>query len=924
MSQANTPTRIPSLDGLRAISILLVLHGHLLATRNYLRPEPQLWLGDTGNLGVRVFFVISGFLITTLLLQERANTGRIDIKQFYLRRAFRIFPAFYAYVAALLVASITGSWNVPTRDLIHASTYTINFVSDRSWQVGHLWSLAVEEQFYLLWPALLLLFGMHSGLFIAGLVMLTTPLMRLGWAYLFPQQQALIGEAFPTVCDTIAAGCLLALAREKLHALPRYRAVLEWRGFFLVPLVGFAINAQLPHWTKLHWLVGESCVNLAIAVTLDWCMRNPSGTVGSWLNARPVAYLGTLSYSIYLWQQPFLNRHSTAWYCAFPQNLALVAVLAVLSYYLVERPFLALRKRMTWTSRSVVALLAVALAASMWGCRSSAPSSSAFAPPSSAPNQSVSTGSNPVPAGDPSRVPDDPFRGAPPQPALSNPVTTARSGSGTLYEVGPGKKYAEPDTVPWGSLEAGDVVNIYHRPEPYRFKLCLRGEGTAEAPIVINGVTDAQGNRPRFDFSGARTASGCNPGGGDDVFDTQSEWSLEDFAGIVVRAGVRDPWGYKPRFIEIRNLELYGATSGNPFTNLQGKPAKYRGGTAIWLQPSADVLIENCVIYDNTQGVFVMAKGDELGQACERVTLRNNRIYGNGEVGSFLFHNVYMQSTNPVVEGNYIGVLRKGSEGSSYKSRSSGEVFRYNYVEASARAVDLVQAEEQTPGVGTQPDYGVDQFYGNVIVNDCGLTRCAGVPLHFGGDNLGRQENDTQLFVPKRAYRRHLYFYNNTVFSRASAEQMYNVVFFDLSERSTRVDAWNNIFYAGGSAHYSWLLFSGQLNLMGTNVVQGNVAAAAERSLPENYSLVVSGQLLQVDPGFVAPDKFDFRPTWNSLPAAPRGETPASTAAGGPAQPSVILSPQLRQNGMQPRNEATSGGPTLGALAPAPHSASDR
>jgi hypothetical protein len=168
--------------------------------------------------------------------------------------------------------------------------------------------------------------------------------------------------------------------------------------------------------------------------------------------------------------------------------------------------------------------------------------------------------------------------------------------------------------------------------------------------------------------------------------------------------------------------------------------------------------------------------------------------------------------------------------------------------------------------------------------------------------------------VPKCAYRRQLYFYNNIVVSRASEEHMYNVVFFDLSERGTRVDAWSNIFYASGSAHYSWLLFAGQLNLMGNNVAYGTIAPAAEQSLTENYSVVVSGQLLGVDPGFVAPDKFDFRPTWNSLQAAPQGETPAG--AGGPAHPAVILSPRPRQNGMQPRTDLA--GPTVGALAPAP------
>jgi peptidoglycan/LPS O-acetylase OafA/YrhL len=346
MSQPNLLTRIPSLDGLRAISIALVLHGHLLGTRNYWGPELMAWQGDTGNLGVRIFFVISGFLITNLLLEERERTGAIDLKAFYIRRAFRIFPAFYAYILVLALAIAMGWLDVPVRDLVHASTYTINFVTERRWQVGHLWSLAVEEQFYLLWPALLVLVGVRNGLFAVIVVILGTPFVRVAWSYVFPEHRAWIGEAFPTVCDTLATGCLLALIRPRLDRSTVYRQVLQWPGFALVPLAAVIVNAQLVRFTRVHWLLGETLVNLAIAVTIDWAIRHPTSRVGSLLNARPLVYVGMLSYSLYLWQQPLLNRYSPSWWCEFPQNVVFAGLAAVLSYSLIERPLLEWRRRL--------------------------------------------------------------------------------------------------------------------------------------------------------------------------------------------------------------------------------------------------------------------------------------------------------------------------------------------------------------------------------------------------------------------------------------------------------------------------------------------------------------------------------------------------------------------------------------------------
>jgi peptidoglycan/LPS O-acetylase OafA/YrhL len=340
---SSAPARIRSLDGLRAVSIVLVFIAHLAGTRGAPdRATIERIFGDSGNFGVRVFFVISGFLITNLLFEEQRKTGTISLRGFYLRRTFRIFPAFYAYLLVVFVAAQVGLVALRPWDMLAASTYTINYHYDRSWYVGHIWSLSVEEQFYLVWPALLLMLGARSALWTAVCVTLVAPVVRVTVMRFVPAWRAGVGESFPTVADAIAAGCLLAALRDRLWAIPRVQRALASGWFVLVPLSVVAAN-RLP--LRFALSVGETIMNLGIALIVERAVRFPDGLTGRFLNARPVAYVGSLSYSLYLWQQPFFNRHSEATVASFPLNLAIVIVLAVASHHLIEKPFLRLRGR---------------------------------------------------------------------------------------------------------------------------------------------------------------------------------------------------------------------------------------------------------------------------------------------------------------------------------------------------------------------------------------------------------------------------------------------------------------------------------------------------------------------------------------------------------------------------------------------------
>lgn len=384
-----------------------------------------------------------------------------------------------------------------------------------------------------------------------------------------------------------------------------------------------------------------------------------------------------------------------------------------------------------------------------------------------------------------------------------------------VFGVGPGLQYADLDTVPWSRLGPGDVVLVHHRAEPYRNKIALRGQGTAAAPIQLVGVTDSAGRRPVLDFDGAKTAAGCNPGDGTDIFTQVPEYG-ESLGGIVIKRAAQgdDYYTYKPRHVRIANLELRGARKGAQYRTLAGGMATYGSAAALYALQGADIQAENCVIHDSAFGVFTMAKDDILAQAVERLHLKSCRIFGNGVVGSFLEHNVYSQANGVVVDGCYLGKLRAGSLGSTFKDRSAQLIFRNNWVECSARALDMVHTEGNALGIEALPHYGRDYVYNNDILVDVYEA------IHYGGDNTGEQEGGTApVFVAPGAYRDRLFFWGNRV--RFSGTH-YRLVMFGLSAASVQCDAWANTFtFAGQFTDVSLLEYAGQLRLGPGNSIVG-------------------------------------------------------------------------------------------------------
>jgi len=335
--------RIASLDGLRAISIGLVLIGHLSGTRYFPLPKSVGDFFSLAEVGVIIFFVISGYLITTLLLQEVATTGRIHLLKFYFRRTLRIFPPYYTLILVLLLLRWWQLIPLSNHDVLHAVTYTSNYFAPQGWYLGHTWSLAVEEQFYLLWPAALLWLGKRRAMLIAASLLLICPTVRV--FSLFNLWHRPDSAAFEMVADSLACGCLLALWREHLHQQPVYQRLLNSRLFLLLPVTMLLVSG-LHHSTKIYYSLGLSFINIGAAICVDWCITWHDGKVGRWLNARGLVLIGVLSYSLYLWQQVFLNRTASTIITTFPLNLALTLLAAMVSYYWIEAPTLRLRQRL--------------------------------------------------------------------------------------------------------------------------------------------------------------------------------------------------------------------------------------------------------------------------------------------------------------------------------------------------------------------------------------------------------------------------------------------------------------------------------------------------------------------------------------------------------------------------------------------------
>jgi peptidoglycan/LPS O-acetylase OafA/YrhL len=355
------PRQIPSLDGLRGAAIALVVFGHACATTSAPAFLDRPIFTSLGNVGVRLFFVISGFLITTLLLRDIEKHGQIRLRDFYIRRTLRIFPALFFYIGAMWVAHTIGIIDLSfkpgskqfvdsiTPDLIHALTFTQNYNHDYNWYFNHLWSLSVEEQFYLLWPFTLFFLGPRRGAIVGAVILLVAPVIRSAM-YLFGSgPEIAMSREFQAVADALATGCIFALLHNRLSESSHYsKFIADWGVPAALTLVAAGYGTALVS-RPLAYTIGATFSNFGMIILLQHIVRHPEKFVGQLCNFRPFMMIGVLSYSLYLWQQPFLYFGSSAWVCAFPQNIFFSFAAAIASYFAIEKPFLRLKEKISST-----------------------------------------------------------------------------------------------------------------------------------------------------------------------------------------------------------------------------------------------------------------------------------------------------------------------------------------------------------------------------------------------------------------------------------------------------------------------------------------------------------------------------------------------------------------------------------------------
>ena len=319
----------PELDGLRGIAILVVLGAHTGVPG---------FAGGGGGVGVVLFFVLSGYLITSLLLSERRRTGQVDLRAFYIRRGLRLLPALAAVL--LVVAGLAMLHWIPAPadqvnyPLVELSVmaYVVNWLVVAGQGIGllgHTWSLAVEEQFYLLWPAVLL-FGLHFGGLRFGRTIVVVALLALVFLDLPYRLWLDLGNGFMHVFvgtdsrgDALLLGCVLALLET------RWRPSMGWLGLLGVGLLAASWPGDPGLGVQMLFIPAAA---IAGTLAVAGC---PS--ILAW---RPLMYIGKISYGLYLWHGLVIWWH-LPWLVAVPLSIGI----AIVSFHVIEQPFLGLKDR---------------------------------------------------------------------------------------------------------------------------------------------------------------------------------------------------------------------------------------------------------------------------------------------------------------------------------------------------------------------------------------------------------------------------------------------------------------------------------------------------------------------------------------------------------------------------------------------------
>jgi peptidoglycan/LPS O-acetylase OafA/YrhL len=343
--------KLPSLDGLRAVSIMFVIFSHIIY-------QTQFDLDTNfGAIGVEIFFVISGFLITTLLLKEQVLNGKIGLKKFYIRRALRILPVVFLFLSVLFLLNIIFDLKIRAISFVASFLFMRNLPIPNAsdWYTGHFWSLGVEEQFYLFFPFLLTRFsvGKYKKLILAIIILI--PVL----SYLFYYKvgvfytNRIIHITSMFFVDLLGAGTVLILIGSYLSILMFTKS--KWLSFVLnsnsrylsLLLFVVAVFIRIPYFLYLPY-ISDVIFAFLIGIVILLNLKENS-YMAKFLNLKLISQIGILSYSLYIWQQIFTHHIPWAGKFEFADslifNLGLLIIVGFLSYNFFEKKFLKLKGR---------------------------------------------------------------------------------------------------------------------------------------------------------------------------------------------------------------------------------------------------------------------------------------------------------------------------------------------------------------------------------------------------------------------------------------------------------------------------------------------------------------------------------------------------------------------------------------------------
>ena len=330
---------LPTLDGWRAIAILAVIFHHDSIHR--LGPLSTRAVYEYGAAGVDVFFAISGLLICSRLLDEERLTGRIHLRQFYVRRVFRILPPAFLYLGIIACLAGLGLFRVSPGEWLESALFCRNYGSlfagalgQPGWYTGHFWSLALEEQFYMVLPALLVFTPRRYRV---AVLTLLAALIAVHRVYALRTRPWMHLEFHADVrLDALLIPALFALLVASPALRLRFGSALRFW-----PVLVLAVLALLPFGEGTAWHI--SLLEILMPCVVLGSVLNPGNLFGRLLEWSWLRYIGRISYSLYLWQQLFFTQHFVVGaplgvLQGWPMRLGMTFGCALLSYYLVERP----------------------------------------------------------------------------------------------------------------------------------------------------------------------------------------------------------------------------------------------------------------------------------------------------------------------------------------------------------------------------------------------------------------------------------------------------------------------------------------------------------------------------------------------------------------------------------------------------------